>query len=187
MASETTFEDRAKRFISRTEGARNHDHDQTIQFISEIFRIESQLIALEKRLDNLSPGVWSSELSGISDELSALSSDFFELQRVIARPEDHLHELIEIPCDEVSEKAVSEILTQLGWEWFPRELNRVYSVQERVYRKADAKSQQMLTNRIILLSFLAFVISASTFVILHIEQRDRIGAVSLPAPIISIS
>ena len=166
MGSETSFEDRAKRFISRTPG--DHDHDQTIQFISEIFRIESQLIALEKRLDNLSAGVWSSEFSRINDELSALSSDFFEVQRVISSPEDHLHELIDIPRDEVSEKAVSEILTQLGWEWFPRELNRVYSVQERVYRKADAKSQQMLTNRIILLSFLAFVISASTFAIQYI-------------------
>jgi hypothetical protein len=166
MGSETSFEDRAKRFISRTPG--DHDHDQTIQFISEIFRIESQLIALEKRLDNLTAGVWSSELARINDELSALSSDFFEVQRVISSPEDHLHELIDIPRDKVSEKAVSEILTQLGWEWFPRELNRVYSVQERVYRKADAKSQQMLTNRIILLSFLAFVISASTFAIQYI-------------------
>lgn len=143
MQPDISFEDRAKRFISRTPG--DHDHEQTIQFISEIFRIESQLIALEKRLDDLSAGVWSRELSKIDDELSILSSDFFEVQSVISSPEDHLHELLDIPRDEVSEKAVSEILTQLGWEWFPREMDRVYSVQERVYRKADAKSQQMLT------------------------------------------
>jgi hypothetical protein len=166
MASKTSFEDRAKRFISRTRG--DHDHEQKIQFISEIFKIESQLIVLEKRLDNLSPGVWSSELSKINDELSALSSEFFDVQRVILSPGDHLHELIDIPRNEVSEKAVSEILTQLGWKWFPRELNRMYSVQERVYRKADAKSQQMLTNRIILLFSLAVIISASTFAIQYI-------------------
>lgn len=166
MASQTSFEDRAKWFISRTPG--DHDHEQTIQFISEIFKIESQLIVLEKRLDNLNAGVWSSELSKINHELSALSSDFFEVQRVILSPGDHLHELIGISRNGVSEKAVSEILTQLGWEWFPRELNRVYSVQERVYRKADAKSQQMLTNRIILLSFLAVILSASTFAIQYI-------------------
>jgi hypothetical protein len=166
MASKTSYEDRAKRFISRTPG--DHYHEQTIQLISEIFKIENQLIVLEKRLDYLSAGVWSSEVSKINDELSALSSEFFEVQRVIMSRGDHLHELIGIPRNEVSEKAVSEILTQLGWEWFPRELNRLYSVQERVYRKADAKSQQMLTNRIILLSSLAVIISASTFAIQYI-------------------
>lgn len=166
MQSDVSFEDRADRFLSRTPG--DHGHEQTIQFISEIFRIESQLVALEWRLDDLSAGIWSRELSEIDNELSVLSSDFLQIQRVITSPEDYLHELINIPQDQVSNKAVSEILTQLGWEWFPRELNRVYSVQERVYRKADAKNQQMLTNRIILLSLLAFVISTSTFAIQYI-------------------
>lgn len=143
MQPNASFEDRANRFLSRTPG--DHGHEQKIQFISEIFSIECQLVVLEKKLDNVNVGVWSRELSEINDQPSVLSSGFFKIQRVITSPEDHLHELIDVPQDQVSRKAVSEILTQLGWEWFPRELNRVYSVQERVYRKADAKSQQMLT------------------------------------------
>lgn len=163
MRPDTSFEDRVNRFLSRTPG--DHGHEQTIWFISEIYSIESKLVAIEKRLDDLNVGIWSRELSEINDQLSVLSSDFFKIQRVISSPEDHLHELIDVPQDQVSNKAVSEILTQLGWEWFPRELNRVYSVQERVYRKSDAKSQQMLTNRIVFLSLLAFTLSASSFAI----------------------
>lgn len=95
MQSGVSFEDRSKRFLSRTPD--DHGHKQTIQFISEIFRTESQLVALEKRLDDLDAGIWNRELSKIDDQLFVLSSDFFEIQQVIMLPEDHLPELIDIP------------------------------------------------------------------------------------------
>lgn len=123
-----------------------------------------QLATVENELGKIRSGIYCPELSDIEDRLANISDNFFSIQRAITSPQDHLHEVLDIEVSEVDNDAISEILTQLGWEWFPRELNRVYSAHERVYRKADAKRQQILTNRIILLSFLAVLLSTTTSV-----------------------
>ena len=156
------FQERARRFISRTPG--DHDKEQTIQFIAEIYRIENQLVNLENRIDEVDASFRSGDLKTISRELSGVSNNIQKIQKGITSPDEHLHESLNIEQDEIDPDAVSEILTQLGWEWFPRELNRLYSTQDRVFRKADAKKQQFLTNRIVLLSFIAVILSVTAII-----------------------
>jgi hypothetical protein len=155
--SNNKFEDRAERFINRTPG--NHSQEQTIEFISEIYRIENQLAELEKDIDKINPTLRSKKIKIISKDLENISEDIYLIQKCINSPNNYLHEILEISEEEVDELAVNEILTQLGWEWFPRELNRLYSTQSRVFSKLGAKKQHILTNRIVVLSFVAVFLS----------------------------
>jgi hypothetical protein len=151
------YENRAKRFISRTPG--DHDEEQTIALIAELYRVENELNRLEHRINNIDSTLWSCELRDMSKDIKTVSDDIHTIQRAINSPDDSLHEPLNIEEEEIDNAAVSEILTQLGWEWFPRELNRIYSTQSRVFNRFDSKKQRMLTNRIVLLSLLAVVVS----------------------------
>ncbi|MCU4743250.1 hypothetical protein [Natronoglomus mannanivorans] len=142
-STDERFDERAKRFLSRTPG--DHGKDQTVEFIAEMYRIESELIDLEKRVDGISPSIVGRGVQSVSTDLLDVSDDLYRFQKAVSSPEDHLHAVLGIEQGEVDSGAVSEILTQLGWEWFPRELDRLYSTQDRVIRKVDAKKQRVLT------------------------------------------
>lgn len=157
VGQDNIYQHRAKRFLSRTPG--DHGKEQTVKFLSVLYKAESQLADLERRVDEVDSSYWSNELRRVSEELSDVSGDIYRFQKGITSPDENLSESIDIDSSEVDAGAVSEILTQLGWEWLPRELDRLYSTQDRVQRKVDAKKQRLATNRIVLLSFIAVILS----------------------------
>lgn len=155
---DSKYEERAKRFISRTPGS--HDNEQTIAFLSELYRVESGLIDLEEKIDHSTHWLQKGNLRQVDKELRDVSERIFTIQRAINSPDGNLNELLDIDASEVDESAVSEILTQLGWEWLPRELDRLYTTQSRVTSKLNAKKQRILTNRIVFLSLIAIIFSS---------------------------
>jgi hypothetical protein len=156
-SSNDKFENRAERFITGT--SVNTSQEQTVEFISEIYRIENQLVELERDINKINPTLRSKKAKRISKDLERISEDIYLIQKCINSPNNYLHEILETSEEEVDELAVNEILTQLESEWFPRELDRLYSTQSRVFRKLGAKKQHILTNRIVVLSFIAVFLS----------------------------
>ena len=139
---------------------------QTIHYVAVMLWTESKLADLEKELSNISsvnPLQWF-RLQRASNEYAELSSTVHSIQKTTSKPDSYLHELIDIDKDEVEDGAVSQILTQLGWEYFPRHLNRFLNLHERVGRGLDSKKQQLLTTCIILVSFVTVLISIFTLV-----------------------
>lgn len=100
----------------------------------------------------------------MSNEYAELSSTVHSIQKTTSKPDSYLHELIDIDQGKVENKAVSQILTQLGWEFFPRHLNRFLNLYEQVGRGIDSKKQQLLTTCIILVSLIAILISVFSLV-----------------------
>lgn len=141
-------------------------HEQTIYYVSVMLWTESELADLEKDISSISsvnPLDWK-RLKQAENEYAELSSTVHGIQKTTSKPDSYLHDLIDIDQDEVEPKAVSQILTQLGWEYFPRHLNRFLNLHERVGRRLDSKKQQLLTTCIILVSSVAILISVFSLV-----------------------
>lgn len=141
-------------------------HEQTIHYVSVILWTESKLADLEKEISEISsvnPLDWR-RLQRVRNEYAELSSLVHSIQKTTSKPDSHLHDLIDIDQGKVENKAISQILTQLGWEYFPRHLNRFLNLYERVGGRLDSKKQQLLTTCIILVSLVAILISVSSVV-----------------------
>lgn len=154
----------AKRTLNRCN--MNDPHEQTIDYVSVMLWTESKLADLDKEISDISsvnPIDWW-RLQRASNEYAELSSTVHSIQKTTSKPDSYLHELIDIDQGEVENKAVSQILTQLGWEFFPRHLNRFLNLYERVGGGIDSKKQQLLTTCIIFVSLVAILISVSSLV-----------------------
>lgn len=142
-------------------------HGQTVHYVAIILWTESKLADLERAVADIStinPLHWG-RLLRAQREYSQIASTVHNIQKTTSKPDSYLHDLIQVDKSEVENKAVSEIMTQLGWEYFPRHLNRFLNLYERVGRGLDSKKQQLLTTGIILVSFVAILISAFTLVV----------------------
>ena len=142
-------------------------HSQTIDYVAVMLWTESRLADLEKDISEISsvnPLHWF-RLRRARNEYAKLSSTAYHFQRTTSNPGTHLHRLIDIDVSKVENRAISQILTQLGWEFFPRHLNRFLSSYERVGRQLNSKKQQLLTTCVILVSFVALLISMATLIV----------------------
>lgn len=158
MDSDTKFEERASRFLKRTQSSRQNN-EQVIKFISEIYKVKNDMISTEKKLDTIDARLWSDTLRSQSENLADQSEKIYNIQQIIVSPSDSLHEVQDIKKEDIDEEAVDEILTQLEWDALPQELNRLHETQNRVYSKFNTNRQIILTNRVLLLSLIAISIS----------------------------
>ena len=142
-------------------------HKQTVHYVSVILWTESELADLEKEISDISPvnPLHWGKLKQARNEYAELSLTVHSIQKTTSKPDSYLHELIDRDQDEVENTAVSQILTQLGWEFFPRHLSRFLDLHERVGSRLDSKKQQLLTTCIILVSLVAILISMSSIVV----------------------
>jgi hypothetical protein len=137
-------------------------HEQTVQYVAVMLWTESELADLEKELSEISsvnPFQWS-RLQRAMGKYAEISSTVHRFQKTTTDPESHLHDLIDV--NNIESAAVSDITTQLGWEFFPRHLNRFLNLYERVGRELDSKKQQLLTTGILLVSFVALLVTMMT-------------------------
>lgn len=142
-------------------------HEQTIQYVAVMLWTESKLADLEKEISDISPVNpfhWR-KLRQARNKYRKLSSLVHDIQKTTSKPDSHLHKLINIDEERVENTAISQILTQLGWEFFPRHLHRFLNLYERVGRELDSKKQQLLTTGIILVSVVAVLISVITLLV----------------------
>jgi hypothetical protein len=133
---------------------------------------ESKLADLEEDLSKTSstnPVQWF-RLRRTGHEYAELSSTVHRIQKTTSKPDSYLHDLISIDEDDVDEKAINQILTQLGWEFFPRHLNRFLNLYERVGRELDSKKQQLLTTCILSISLVAVLVSTATLIVTMLLQ-----------------
>lgn len=144
----------------------NNPREQTIHYVAVMLCTESKLADLEEDLSETSPTnpIQWFRLRRTRHKYAELSSTVHGIQKTTSKPDSHLHDLIGIDEDEIDEKAINQILTQLGWEFFPRHLNRFLNLYERVGRELDSKKQQLLTTCILLVSFVAVLVSTATLV-----------------------
>lgn len=132
---------------------------QTIQYVAVMLWTESELADLEKQISNISSinplHLW--RLRRIENKYTEISTKVHQFQKTTSKPDSNLHELIGIDKDGIDNNAVSQIMTQLGWEFFPRHLNRFLNLYERAGRELSSKKQQLLTTCIILVSAITLV------------------------------
>lgn len=145
--------------LSRT--PMNDPHEQTVKYVGSLLMAEKHLANIEEDITEISlinPLCWR-EMRRVQEEFATVSSAVHEVQRAAANPENHLHEVIDIEEDSIDDLAVSQILTQLGWEYLPRFLDRLLTSHDRVGGRLDAKRQQRLAFLIVVFSLVAVVLS----------------------------